>query len=180
MVRLFTAIDLPDAVKDQLAGLASSISGAKWVRREGLHLTLRFIGEVDQPQSESIQTALKTVHHAPFTLRLKGVGQFPPKGKLRVLWVGIDASPALNQLYQQIETALRKLDLPPDDHSFSPHITLARFKSPPDAEQVREYHARHATFETQMVDVREFILFSSTLTSEGAIYRPEAVYPLTI
>jgi 2'-5' RNA ligase len=178
MPRLFVAVDLPDVVKDQLDKLCEGIAGAKWVKRDQMHLTLRFIGEVDEAQAEAIKAALSVVQIAPFSMTLEGVGHFPPTGKPRVLWVGIKAPASLMQLQRQTENALVNLKLPPEDHSFSPHITLARFKMPPAPEAMRQYLARHAAFNTESIAVESFVLYSSLLTPQGATYRREAVYPL--
>lgn len=178
MPRLFVAIDLPDPVKDQLGELCSGLSGAKWVKRDQMHLTLRFIGEVDNAQAEAIKTALSTLQSAPFTMTLEGVGQFPPKGKPRVLWVGLKAPAVLPGLQRQIEETLVALNLPPEDYPFSPHITLARFKMPPISKAMRQYFAHHADFHTEPIPVTSFVLYSSLLAPQGPTYRREAVYPL--
>jgi len=179
MHRLFVAIDLPDDLKNALGKLTSGIDGAKCVKREQMHLTLRFIGDVDDSGLESIQSALQTIQSSTFEMHLEGVGQFPPKGKPRVLWVGLKSPPALNTLQRQINTSITALRLPPEDHPFSPHITLARFKSPPHPESVRQFFARHAAFKTEPFPVQSFILFSSILAPQGPTYRKEGVYPLS-
>jgi len=125
MHRLFVAIDLPDEVKNALGTLCSGLAGAKWVKREQMHLTLRFIGDVDDERFEAIKSELGSVKSAPFEMHLEGVGQFPVKGKPRVLWVGVKAHPALAELYGKVNNTLNGLDLPPEDYPFSPHITLA-------------------------------------------------------
>jgi RNA 2',3'-cyclic 3'-phosphodiesterase len=178
VLRLFIAVDLPDTVKDQLGKLCIGITGAKWVKRDQMHLTLRFIGEVDDAQAEAIKAALSGIRSAPFTMTLDGVGHFPPKGKPHVLWVGVTAPPQLTQLQRQIENALLSLNLPPEDHPFSPHITLARFRMPPPPEAMRQYLAHHTAFRTETIAVESFVLFSSQLAPQGAAYRHEAVYPL--
>lgn len=180
MRRLFIAIDLPPAVKDRLGVLCSGLPGAKWVRREQMHLTLRFIGDVDESGFGAIKSTLAQVQSPPLEMHLESVGQFPPKGKPRVLWVGVNATPILADLHQHITVTLDTLSLPPPDHPFSPHITLARFKTPPAPESIRPFFAQHAAFKTEPFAVTSFILFSSILTPQGSIYRHEAVYPLTI
>jgi 2'-5' RNA ligase len=179
MIRLFVAVDLPDEVKDGLGALCSGVSGAKWVRREQMHLTLRFIGDADDNQFEAIKAALGSISALTFAMRLEGVGQFPPKGKPRVLWVGVKAPPALAALQQTVNTSLDKLGLPPEDHPFSPHITLARLKTPPPPESTRQFFDRHAAFKTDAFPVESWILFSSQLMPQGSIYRQEAVYRLS-
>lgn len=178
MPRLFVAIDLPDDIRDRLTELCKGISGAKWVSRDQMHLTLRFIGDVDEKPFQAIRTLLGDIRCEPFEVTLKGVGQFPPKGAARVLWVGLDAPPALNALQRKIELALTGLGLAPEDRPFSPHITLARMKAPPLPEAMRQFMSKNATFETHPVPVSEFVLYSSFLRPEGPFYRHEGVYPL--
>jgi len=178
MHRLFVAIDLPDEAKNALGTLCSGVAGAKWVKREQMHLTLRFIGDADDAQFEAIKHELQSVKSAPFDMWLEGVGQFPAKGKPRVLWVGVKAPPVLAELQRQVSSTLNGLNLPPGDHPFSPHITLARLKTPPAAESVRQYFGKQASFKTETFPVQGFILFSSQLTPGGSIYRKEAVYSI--
>jgi 2'-5' RNA ligase len=178
MQRLFVAIDLPEAIKAQLKPLCTGLDGAKWVSYQQMHLTLRFIGDADESQQTGIQTGLATIHATPFKMGLTGVGQFPSKGKPRVLWVGIEAEAGLNPLQQKIERIIREVGSAPDDHSFSPHITLARFKMSPSRENMQHYMERHQSFRTETFDVKQFILYSSQLTPSGSIYHHEAEFPL--
>jgi len=177
-IRLFTAIDLPEPVKNALTILCSGVPGAKWVKRDQMHLTLRFIGDVDEKQFTSIRDVLGGIQIAPFQIRLESVGQFPPKGAPRVLWVGVQAPDILGMLYQQIESALTSLGLEPENRPYSPHITLARLKTAPPPDAMRTFFSRHAQFQTGSIPVDSFILYSSTLTPNGSIYRKEAIYPL--
>jgi RNA 2',3'-cyclic 3'-phosphodiesterase len=178
MQRLFVAINLPDAVKNTLGALCTNVPGAKWVKHPQMHLTLRFIGDVDDQQSEAIKSGLDSLQAAPFEMRLEGVGQFPARGKPRVLWVGVKAPPVLSDLQQQVNTTLDRVSLTPEDHPFSPHITLARFKTPPPQDNMRQFFTKNADFKTEPFRVETFILFSSELRSEGAVYRKEGVYSL--
>lgn len=172
MPRLFVAIDLPDSIKDALEGLgAARLAGARPVRRDQMHLTLRFIGETPREAMARLQNSLATVTLEPFSLALQGVGQFPPRGALRVLWVGVAASPTLAQWHQQIESALNTLGYPPEQKPFSPHITLARFKTPPPRDALRQFMTDHVSFATPSFGVRYFTLYESILTSRGPHYR---------
>lgn len=178
MPRLFAAIDLPETVKDQLAGLCQGVPGARWVSREQMHLTLRFIGDVDNQRFEAIRQGLERVQAAPFEMALRGVGQFPPRGAARVLWAGVPVSPALMALQQQVASTLLDLGLEPEDRPFAPHITLARLKSPPVPLLIGRYLNQYAAFHTPPIPVQAFALYSSLLRPEGPVYRHEAVYPL--
>lgn len=176
MPRLFVAVDLPEAVKATLAGLPRDLPGARWVGAEELHLTLRFIGEVDQRTFLAVKEALAAVRFSAFPLTLCRVGHFPPRKIPRVLWVGMDQSEPLAGLQQQVELALVDAAIPPDDRPFSPHITLARFKETTSS-AVGIFEKAHADFVCPSFEVTEFILYSSVLTPKGAIHTKEAIYP---
>lgn len=178
MKRLFVAIDFPEAIKAQLKPLCVNLQGAKWVTQHQMHLTLRFIGDVDDEQLKQIQTGLATIRAAPFQMRLEGIGQFPPKDKPRVIWVGVKAEPSLNQLQQKIERVIRESGFEKADHPFSPHITLARCKAPPPIEQVERYFTHHQAFQSDTFDVSGFVLYSSQLSPSGSIYHQEGFYSL--
>lgn len=176
MPRLFVAIDLPPEVKAIVAGLSRELSGARWVGGEELHLTLRFLGEVDADLFASIKTALAGVAGASFPLGLRGVGHFPPGRHPRVLWVGMETTPPLLRLQRDIELALIGVGVEPDERPFSPHITVARLKDP-QPEQVERFETRHAGLVLPPFQVRTFILYSSVLTRQGAIHNQEKIYP---
>jgi RNA 2',3'-cyclic 3'-phosphodiesterase len=173
MMRLFVALELPDDIKDTLAAL--KVDGRR-TKRDQFHLTLRFIGDgIELPQVNAIKQALAEISAAPFEMQFRGVGQFPPKKPARVLWVGIAPNPALDALAKQIEAAVVKAGLAPEDRPFSAHMTLSRLDPPKDA---REFLERYPAFESRTMPVEEFILFSSVLSPQGATHRREAVYPL--
>ncbi len=176
-MRLFVALALPDDLRDQLYALASGLPGARWVDAPNLHLTLRFIGEVDGHAAEDVDAALAGVQSRRFSVTLSGVGQFGDERRLRALWVGVEPNEALERLQAKIETALQRAGLEPEKRKFKPHVTLARFRTNP-GERLRDYIVQRALFRADPFEVREFTLFSSYLAREGAIYAPEAVYSL--
>ncbi len=176
-MRLFVAIDLPEKVKEQVVGLCCGLPGARWVNPEQLHLTLRFIGEVDGGMFRDIRETLDGVQSDPFTLQLDGVGFFPPRGKPRVVWVGLRQSVDLSQLRNRIESRLVALGLEPETRKFAPHITLARLKNTP-ASKVGRFLETHNLFLSTPFAIDEFFLYSSRLGRNGAIHRIEAGYPL--
>ena len=175
MPRLFVAIDLPGNLKADLAGLAFELPIARWVSQEELHLTLRFIGEVDEQSLSAIKSALSGIGFPAFPLSLCGVGHFPPGRRPRVLWVGINSSQELLQLQQEIELALIGSGIPADTRRFSPHITVARLRETLPA-AVDRFETKHGTLSCPAFEVGEFILYSSILTRHGAIHSKEAVY----
>ena len=181
-MRLFVAIELPEAVKEQLSALKTGIPGATWVKPPALHLTLRFLGDhIDPIRSTPIKTALASIKAAPFPILLKGTGRFPSgKRPARVLWVGIAEQRALMSLQAAVEKALATVDFPPEERDFSPHITLARLKDTAEgqAARVERFLEAHKDFRAEAFTVEQFYLVSSLLTPQGPNYRHEATFPL--
>jgi 2'-5' RNA ligase len=176
-MRLFVALTLPESVRQRLSGLANGLPGARWVKPENLHLTLRFLGEVDNVTAADVDDALAKIHSPGFDLSLNGIGHFGEGRKLRALWVGVDASAELMRLQEKIEQALIRAGLPPEARKFKPHVTLARFKSHPGA-RLQAYLAEHNLLRAGPIAVQSFELYSSFTSADGAIYRVEASYPL--
>ena len=175
MYRLFVAIDLPEEVKKTVENISGELSGAHWVAADQLHLTLRFIGEVDEGLFRQIREALAGVSGNPFSLTLKGIGHFPPGKRARVLWVGMGESEELLKLQKKVELALIDAGIAPEARRFSPHITIARMKETP-AARVLAFEEKHGGFETPAFPVEVFYLYSSTLSREGAVHKREATY----
>lgn len=181
MPRLFAAVELPPAIREELGGLRANIPSARWVKPEQMHITLRFVGaDVPASQVAPIQDALATVAGAAFWLTLRGVGRFPPAGRrpARVLWVGLDHEPALLDLHRRVEAALNLVGFAPEDRPFNAHITLARLNAREPVPQVERFLRAHTDFAAGPFPVEQFVLLQSTLTPQGARYQPLGVYPL--
>jgi 2'-5' RNA ligase len=177
MIRLFVALEIPEAIRTRLALLEGGVPGARWASEEQMHLTLRFIGEVDENVANDIDDALSGIRAPGFTLELAGVGEFGGK-KPHALWAGVRGSEALLHLQRKIQTALQRIGLPPEERKFSAHVTLARIRSAPQ-EKVIQFIAQHALFASGPFNVDRFVLFSSQLGSGGSVYHAERTYPLT-
>jgi 2'-5' RNA ligase len=175
--RLFAAIPLPDSVRSDLALLQTRIAGARWVKQEQLHLTLRFIGETIDADYQRCREALAAAVIPLFNLQLKGIGHFPPRGAPRVLWAGVTDCPELLVLQKRIEKSLTTAGLPADKHAYTPHLTLARLERTPPRE-VGEYIVANNLFKSEVFPVTEFRLYSSKLNPGGVVHTVEAVYPL--
>lgn len=175
MPRLFVAIDLPEEIKASLSQLSGAVPGARWVAPSEIHLTLRFIGDVDPQRVEKIKKELAAIQFGSFPLRVAGVGHFPARGYPRVLWVGLEPRPELMSLQQRIERALQQAGVPPEERPFSPHITLARLKETQPA-AVAGFESLHRALEYPPFQAREYVLYFSVLTPKGAIHRKEEVY----
>ncbi|HLP40038.1 MAG TPA: RNA 2',3'-cyclic phosphodiesterase, partial [Fibrobacteria bacterium] len=153
------------------------LPGAAWVPPEQMHLTLRFLGEVDGETFTMIREALGGVQSRKFHLSLKGVGHFPKRGDPEVLWVGIAGGDEVIRLRNRIESLLVKRGVEPDARKFHPHVTLARIKDTK-ALWIGRYLIDNSLFALHEIPVQAFHLYSSRLTPAGAEHTLEASYPL--
>lgn len=170
-MRLFLAIDLPLAILQHLTGLQAQLTEGRKVPAEQLHLTLNFLGETPEATFITLKERLSDFQFSSFDLRLQGVGSFPPKRPARVLWVGTTPCPELLQLKDQLDTLLKGLKFKLEKRPFHPHITLARFKSPP--KHLKSFLDQNSAFQTEPFTIKEFHLYSSQLTPLGAIHHRE-------
>lgn len=175
-MRLFVALPIPDVVAKSLWLLQSGVPGARWQSREQLHLTLRFIGEVDGNDASAIDDALSMIDAPAFDLVLKGVGTFAGKAP-RDLWAGVEQSEPLIYLQKKIDGACQRIGFASEGRKFTPHVTLARLRGTP-YDAVGQYIADHGLYTSPEFTVESFCLYSSKLTSDGSIYRIERDYPL--
>ena len=176
MQRLFVALPIPDDVARSLAPLQGGVPGASWQSREQLHLTLRFVGEVDGRAAAALHDALAAIAAPPFTLDLHGVGSFGGK-RPRALWAGIRPNAALLHLQRKVETAVQRAGLAAERHKYTPHVTLAHLHGA-DLGRVMEYLSAHALYAAPPIAVGGFILYSSLLSGDGSVYRAEQAYRL--
>ena len=129
-MRIFIALDIDDAIRERIERFMEGVRGfapeARWVRPESLHVTLKFIGEKPADAVEQIKQALSSVHVQKIELNFRGYGFFPTAKASRVFWVGIESGPQLAALAKAADDAAKSLGIPPEEHPFSPHLTLAR------------------------------------------------------
>ncbi len=177
MLRLFVGIPIPEAQRDQLKGLCGGLPGARWVDPASLHLTLRFVGEIDGGAARDLDDALSQVRAPGFDLLITGIDCFEQGGKVHTLWTGVGTQPFLVHLRDKIESAVVRSGQPPERRRFRPHITLARFKNG-SGERIGPFLQRYSRFSTEAFAVEHFTLFRSHLLSGGAHYEPLAEYPL--
>jgi RNA 2',3'-cyclic 3'-phosphodiesterase len=173
MLRLFVGIALPPEVKLRLSLLCAGVPGARWVDPGNYHLTLRFIGETDEGLASDIDAALVRIHAARFDVELAGVGCFGD----RLLWVGVDKSPALVHLRDKVESALVRVGLAPETRRYAPHVSLARLRDASVA-KLQDFISAQALFRAGPFAVERFSLVASYLTKSGAIYEDQADYEL--
>jgi len=170
-MRLFIAIELPGEIKRKLEGMRTNIPGSRWVPGEQIHLTLAFLGEVDDATLEQLTGALAAIRSPGFSLSFSGTGCFPDRRRPRVLWIGLEPEPLLNSLASLVREAVLACNIPQEERPFSPHITLARLKLPASREAAA-FLDHPPEQGLPPVDVRDFILFQSRLTPQGAVHAP--------
>jgi 2'-5' RNA ligase len=177
MPRLFVALALPYDVRLRLTWLCAGVAGAHWAGIDQLHVTLRFIGDVDGIVADDVAESLADVDDRSFDLALKGIGNFDKGRYPTVLWVGVADKAPLVRLHEKIERRLERIGLEPEARKYHPHVTLARLKGAY-RDRVGAYLAHHGEFATAPVKVDLFHLFSSHRGNDGAVYRIERSYAL--
>jgi RNA 2',3'-cyclic 3'-phosphodiesterase len=181
-VRLFVALDLREevrqAVREMIERLKPKAPGARWVRPEGMHITLKFIGHIDAAKLDAIQNALSKVYSPnAVELQFRGVGFFPNDRRPRVVWCGINASPNLARIAEVIEAGLEPIGIAREERAFSPHLTLARFNEPGRADELARAADELAERVFGSACETEFHLFESTTKPTGAVYKKLASFP---
>lgn len=179
MLRLFVGLDLPDSVRDRLSFVQGGVPDARWLRPETLHLTLRFVGEVDGGTAADLDAALGQVRATAFELWLDGAGSFGPAKRPHSLHVLAARSEPLQALHDRVDRAVVKAGLSPDDRKFLPHVTVARLKGAPRV-RVARWLESQAALRVGPIAVDAFTLFRSHLGREGADYEPLGIYPLML
>lgn len=177
---MFVAVDLPGEIRKRLEQMGGSIKKARPVPSGQLHLTLKFIGEVETGRAGDIVESLGEIREKNFGMRLQGVGTFPLRGTPRVVWAGCETNrhnTELIRLKNRIETVLEPLGIERERRKFAPHITLARLRNSP-ARDIRDFLTTNWQLKTPWFTVDRFTLYSSRLTARGAIHEVEAHYPL--
>jgi 2'-5' RNA ligase len=175
-VRLFVALELPESHRAALAGVCERgrRGGVRWVAAENVHLTLKFLGEVDEPLVPEIEEALAAVAGgtSPFALSLEGGGCFPNARSPRVIWVGVsEGAEEASRLASAVEGALQPLGFAPEKRRFRPHLTIGRPKDPRTAADATAEKIEHLRgFSAPTAEAAALALIKSTLTSEGAVY----------
>jgi 2'-5' RNA ligase len=154
------------------------LGDARWMSDDQIHLTLRFLGDLDNGRANDAADALSFVPGVPFDLKLKGIGHFPPRGEPKVIWTGVERQPELNALKRRIDRALLQVGIDRDPKRYTPHVTLARLRRQPTQAGLATYLMRHSLFQSPTFPVSGFKLFSSWLDGQGADYQVEASYDL--
>jgi 2'-5' RNA ligase len=179
-LRTFIAINLDQEIKIALSQLVSELKarspekrGIRWVKQEGMHLTLKFLGEINEEKVSQIKSILKQISekYKPFPLRVKGTGTFPPKSKVpRVLWVAIEEVEDLKRLQSNIEEEMESIGFPKERRTFHPHLTLGRVKTFSDIKETLYYLEKHRDKNFGEMEAKKITFFRSVLKPTGAEY----------
>lgn len=178
-LRLFVALRPPAAVRNQLLEVAAGVPGARWQVDEQLHLTLRFIGAVEERQADDLAAALASIHAAAPVVRLAGTGSFGKRGAAEALWAGVHPHDALAALHRKVDAACVRAGLPPEQRAYLPHITVARLsRSAGRGPAIERWLADTAALASPPFALPHLILYESHLGHDAASYEPVVRWPL--
>ena len=176
MPRLFTGIEIPAEIGERLALLRGGLPGARWIDKENYHLTLRFIGDVDDVTAHEVASLLGRVKRGTFELRMQGLISFGGR-KPRAVVASVAPAQALFDVQAEQERLMQRIGLEPEGRKFMPHVTLARLRES-SSRQVADYLAARGYFRTSPFRVSRFVLFSSRSSVGGGPYVVEESYQL--
>jgi len=181
-MRAFIAIDLPESIRAALrrkqASFRSVCPDARWTQPEGIHLTLKFLGEISEAKVKEVSESLKSLSRfESFSIGLKGFGFFPDARRPRVFWTGVDAPASLSRIAEQVEEAMQRIGFAREERVFRPHLTLARFKVPQPQPALQALLTQQGEEELGNFEASEFFLFESRLSPQGAEYRKVERFP---
>lgn len=178
-VRTFVAVEIPANVRARAAELIEILSGAgadvKWVASENLHITLKFLGDVELKETARICEAMQkaSAETSPFPLALRGAGAFPNVRRPRTIWLGTEDDLTMRALHQHLEARLQKLGFRKDGRRFHAHLTLGRVRrGGPAMAELGRLLQEHAAFEAGTAPIVELVLFASHLSRTGPTYEP--------
>ncbi|MGI9481124.1 MAG: RNA 2',3'-cyclic phosphodiesterase [Hyphomicrobiales bacterium] len=178
MPRLFTGVELPETVTDELALMTGGVPGARWIDRENYHITLRFVGDIDDAQAGDLADILAETTGAQFQLFLSGMGNFGAR-KPRSIHAVVAASEELSDLHARHERACQMIGLEPEGRKFIPHVTMARLRSGVVADDVKAFLEGHSAYRSAAFTAARFVLYSAKPSTGGGPYLVEKAYDLT-
>ncbi len=176
MPRLFTGLEIPGEVGMRLSMLRGGLPGARWIDPENYHLTLRFIGDVDDRLAHEIALILDQIRRKTFQLRFDGLGSFGGR-RPRAVFASIEQASALMELQAEHERLMRRIGLEAEGRKYTPHVTLARLRDAT-SRDVAEYLSLRGGIGDVSFTAPRFVLFSSRSSVGGGPYIVEADYPL--
>jgi 2'-5' RNA ligase len=178
MIRLFVGLSVPEEVAVRLAALANGMIGARWVEPENMHVTLRFIGDVNQADAEDIHHELARLSAKPVSFEIAGLDTFGQGRKAHALYACVPLSPELELLQTRTEAAVVRAGQQRETRKFKPHVTIARLKSPP-ADHLQMFIEANNLWRAGPISANHFILYESRMGNGGSAYFPLAEYPLS-
>lgn len=176
-MRLFIAIPLSKTVKQKLLDLQQPIKGLCWQGPEQMHLTLKFVGEVNHQKATELREKLEEIDYPAFTISIEGVGYFPEGKHPKVVWAGVSENSLLAELHQEVEERCKEIGIPPENRLYRPHITLARAKNV-SKRAVSSFINQHKKFSICDVPVNDFVLYQSKLHADGARHSRLQIFSL--
>ncbi|MFM8939264.1 MAG: RNA 2',3'-cyclic phosphodiesterase [Phenylobacterium sp.] len=177
MIRLFAALDLPDAAAEALAPFQCGLAEAAWRPRETLHITLKFAGDLREDLADDLDAELSRIGGAPLEVDLAGAGAFGEGRGIHAVWARVTPTPALSTLARACEIAARRAGLKADARAYTPHLTLAHLTRP-EPETVARWLAFAEDLRVPGFHLDRFGLYSSWRGPDGSRYRLERSYPL--
>ena len=177
MIRLFVAMSLPVDVRIQLTSLQSGLAGARWIDSSSMHLTLRFIGNIAEPEVQDIGQALSDIHAPAFDLSMSGIGYFERRGYVHSVWARVEKTDPLMHLQSKIESAMVRCGCDPETRKYTPHVTLGRLKDTP-VERIGPWLENSGAAVVPPFGVEGFTLFQSERGHGGAKYTALEEYDL--
>jgi 2'-5' RNA ligase len=176
MPRLFTGLEVPEAVVGQLALMRGGVVGARWLEPDDYHITLRFVGDVDVDVARDIDEILGDIHRPKAAICFEGLSWFGGY-KPRAIVAKVKAEPALMDLQAEQERRLRRIGIEPERRKYTPHVTLARLRGAGQA-AIASYLAERGALVADAFTAERFVLYSAREGSGGGPYVVEAAYPL--
>ncbi|HXY60410.1 MAG TPA: RNA 2',3'-cyclic phosphodiesterase [Chthoniobacterales bacterium] len=179
MSRLFVSIDPPQSIRKILTALDPSIRGVRWTPVDQIHLTLGFFPDVTETVELALREKLNAIEFRAFFLPIKGVGTFPPRGIVKIIWIGVgQGHPHLFQLHKRVQEAALAVGIEPELRPWHPHITLARCREAPHG-ALRKFLKSNAELDVGLSRVEAFHLYCSQLTPSGPVHTCELSVPAT-
>jgi 2'-5' RNA ligase len=176
MPRLFTGLEIPENVARSLSMLRGGLPGARWIDPENYHVTLRFIGDVDDVIAQEVASLLGRVRRGAFELRVEELKSFGGR-KPRAIVATLGPAQAVMELQAEHERLMQRVGLAPEGRKYIPHVTIARLRDS-SSRQVADYLSLRAPLCSPLFTVSRFVLFSSRASIGGGPYVVEAAYPL--
>lgn len=177
MLRLFLGIPLPPEQALALSAICAGLHGVRWVDPGNYHVTIRFVGEIDEGTASDLDAAVASLRAPRFNLAIAGLGYFGPAEKPRAVIATLDPEPGLEHLFDRLGSIMARVGVPPEQRRFVPHVTLA-YCAKPGAAEIQRFVAANNLFRLAPFAVDRFHLIRSYLTKAGSFYEDIAEYPL--